>query len=368
MKNIEQVIKKLIVTIKNNQKIVIFGDADLDGVVSAIILKKSLEYMGASVKVYLSNREKMGHGITEDVVLSIKHESPAVLVSVDCGISSFDGVAAAKDNGFYFIIIDHHQPLSHLPNADIIVDPKQEGDNYPNKDIANAVITLILSEKILKDDFHIFEREFTELATLASVADMLFYKELIDKGTPMLEDTQIPALRALRKKIEGNNFIQKLVSILNITDIRGDVNDAFIFLLSKNIEEAEKILDRIYFSSKKKREDIKKAAEKIIENDVKEDVIVFAEGGLSTHLSGSIAAKVISKVKKPTFIYQKGENNSRGSVRMPSKINAIEAMNHCCKYLEEFGGHPPAAGFAIKNENIDNFKNCLVSYIKSLQE
>ncbi len=360
MKNIEKAAKAIL---NEKGRVVLFGDADLDGVCSVIILKKTIESMGGSVSVYISDINRWGHGLTPDAVSFMQDESPALLVSLDCGIASFEGARAAKETGFRLIVVDHHEQLNGLPDAEVIVDPKQKGDGYHFKEMANAGVTFSLAQEM--SDISFMRRELIELVALATVADMVPQKgenkEILDEGLPLLDNPRTPALKLLRRKIESD-FVQKTVSLLNITENRGAINDAYLFLSAKTEKEAEKIVQSLFEKRNKRDEEIKKETEEIIDGVNHGDIIVFGGGSFPPDLAGAVASQVISRTKKPVFVFSKGESVSKGSARVPSGFSAVEAMEHCSDCLLSFGGHHPAAGFYLKNENIEKFKKCLTSY------
>ncbi len=371
IKNIKEASEEILGAIKNKERIILYGDSDLDGVSSVIILKESIESFGGSADVILANREKRGYGLSTELISSIEKDAPALLISLDCGISNFEGAKAAKNVGFRLIIIDHHEPHTKLPEADIIVDPKQENDNYPFKDMANAGVTLSLVKEMLGGKFTLFRRSFVEIVALATVADMVLRKEdnkkILEEGLPYLENPQIPALRALKKTVK-ENFVQKAVSLLNITKTRGEVNQCFLFLSAKSEKEAEKMMEDLYRAYEERKSEIVSAVKSVEKEISSEDKVIFCEGKFSHYLSGSVASRIINKHKKPTFLYKKGEKTSRGSVRMPSGMNAVKAMHHCRKHLVAFGGHPPAAGFTVDNRNIEDFKKCLIDYFEKYEK
>jgi len=134
IKNLEKAAQRILEAIKKRERILIYGDSDLDGVCSVIILKETIKNLGGKIDaVYFPEREVEGYGISEKGLISLKKFSPALFISLDCGISNFKEIEIAKNYGFFVIVIDHHQVLDELPKADIIVDPKQRDDQYPLK-------------------------------------------------------------------------------------------------------------------------------------------------------------------------------------------------------------------------------------------
>ncbi len=372
MKNLIEVSERIKSAIKNNERIVLYADSDLDGVTSALILEEAIGVLGGECLVYISNREKWGYGISRDAVLYMKENAPALLISLDCGISNFDGADAAKEVGFDFVIVDHHKPLEKLPDASLILDPMQEDDTYHFKKLANVGVVYRLTEELLKEEFLDKKEKFLQLAAIATIADMVpkikDNKEILDEGLKILEEPTIPSLKHLKEKI-SDNFLEKTVSYLNVTRSEGDVNNAYLFFKEEGEEEIKGLFEKIEEDHEERKmmlqKEEKRILEKIIDND---EEIVFEEGFFPSYLAGSLASRIIRAKKKTVFLYVKEGDLARGSVRVIAGQDAVEAMSYCKECLEAFGGHPEAAGFIVKVEKIDDYKTCLLKYFKEKYE
>ncbi len=367
MKNLKKVSKRIKDAVKNNEKIVLYCDADLDGVVSAIVLEETIKKIKGKVSIYVSNREKWGYGLSRKAVLYMKKEAPALLVSLDCGISNFDGAEEAKKQKLELIIIDHHKTLGRLPSAKIILDPMQKGDKYPFKKLANAGVVYKLSEEILKESFLEKRNHFLEIVSLATIADMVpkeeDNKKILDEGLKLLENPQNKSLYILKKKLK-KEFLDKAVSLLNVSKAKGKVNKTYLFLKTKKGDVARKILKEMEKDYKERKKKMEIEQKRLFSRIKEDDVIVFEEGKFPSYLAGSLASRVIRKHKKPVFLYVKEKDGVRGSVRVLAGQDSVEAMGSCKKYLQSYGGHAAAAGFILKEKNIENFKNCLIKYFK----
>ncbi len=367
MKNLEKVAERIKKAVYNKEKIVLFGDADLDGITSSVMIKEVVEFLGGdSPEVFISDRERWNYGLSREAVSFMKSEAPGILITLDCGISSFEGAEEAKNIGFELIIIDHHKALSNLPEASLILDPMQEGDEYPFKQMANAGVVYKLSQEILGDDFKEKKRRFLELTTLATIADMVpresDNKKILEEGVPLLEKPDILSLKVLKNIIEDDNPVEKMVSILNITEPKERVNTGYEFLITESEEEAEKEAKKIKEESKKRRQRIDDEEEKLAQKIKEDQVVIFEGGSFSSYLAGALASRIIKRFKRPVFIYTLEDGMARGSVRVTKEEDAVEAMSSCKDCLEAYGGHPQAAGFMVKEEKIDDFKKCLINY------
>jgi len=375
IKNLKKAAERIIEAVKSKEKIIIYGDADLDGISSAVILKETIQNLGGQVfSVFFPDRESDGYGITEKALNQLKDMAPALLVSVDLGVGNFEEVKIAKSKGFEVVIIDHHQILGSLPEVSIIVDPKQKGDKYPFKGLATAGIVFKLSQVILGKNFSdSLKNSFLELTALATLADLMPVAEdneiFIESGLKTLRNTFRPGLKAFfeifgSNTLAGNN-LQKIVSALNTCEVVDKVNQIYLLLISSSPEESKKIAQNLIDKSEKKQaqvRDIVGAAERKITKKLMEPIIFEGDSFWPLILAGSVASILCRKYEKPVFIFKKGENESYGSVRVPKEVNSVDAMASCSELLITFGGHPPASGFRLKNDNLEKFKSCLVKY------
>ncbi len=373
IKNLEKAAKRIIKAIKKQEPIIIYGDSDMDGVSSVIILKEAVVSAGAkNYTVYFPDREIEGYGINKRALSSLT--SPALLVVLDCGIGNVKEVDLANKMGFEVVIIDHHEPLEEYPKASIIVDPKQEGDKYPFKEFAAAGLAFKLAEHILELSDPL-RKSFLELVAMATIADMMPRKEdneaMIIEGMGYLKDSWRPGIQALFNLYDFKDLslmekIIKVNSLLNIRDIKDGMPVAYRLLTESDIKKVEKmaeeLLDKRVEKKRMIQEIIREAEERIL---MKNDNIIF-EGDESWDLILlGVAAAVVSKgTKKPVFLYKRYNKDCQGSVRAPDGFNTVEAMKSCSKLLSTYGGHPKASGFKVSNKKLDKFKKCLIKYFE----
>ena len=379
IKNLRKTASRILKAIKNKERIILYGDADLDGVASVIILKESIQSLGEEIAaIYFPDREAEGYGISETGLNFLRKLAPALFIAVDCGIGNFKEAKLAKNLGFEVIIIDHHHVLGKLPEASIIVDPKQKGDKYSFKELATTGIVFKLSELILNSKMtDALRKSFLELVALATIADMMPNEQenkiFIEQGLASMENSWRPGLQAFFE-IEPfesianlSQKVSKLVSILNIRDLHKGIPASFRLLTSSSKAESQKIIEKLLRKSEIKKEKIKKIVAGIEWQLSKEseDIVFIGSTEWEFDLISSLASIICNKYKKPTFIFKKGKKESQGAVRALSGVNSVCLMEKCSKYLLTFGGHPRASGFRIKNENLEKFKACL---IKNIQE
>ena len=367
IKNLEKTAKRILEAIDKKERIILYGDSDLDGVCSVIILKDAIKNLGVNVEsIYFPNRESEGYGISQEGLNFLKKFSPALLISLDCGISNFKEIEIAKELGFYVIVIDHHEILDEIPKADIVVDPKQNDDPYPFKDLATVGIVFKLSEKMLKEKMaNSLRKNFLELVALATLADMMPQvnenKIFIEEGLNYLKNSWRPAFQIFSKIFDLPKEITKVISILNVRDVENNLPASFRLLIESDFEKAKDLIEKLIEKNKERRKEIENSLNEIEEKIKEEDQIIF-EGSEKWSLStiSAIASQLCQRYKKPAFIYKMMGNESQGTVRVPPGIDSVQWMKKCKDLLISFGGHPAASGFRIKNENLEKFKKCLI--------
>jgi single-stranded-DNA-specific exonuclease len=383
IKNLRKVSQRIKKAINSDEKIILYGDADLDGTCSVIILEECIRNLEGKVeKIYFPDREREGYGINKKALKKLESLAPALLISVDCGIGNFEEVKVAKEMGFEVIIIDHHKILGNIPDASLVVDPKQEGDEYPFKEFANTGIVYKLAKVLLGRKLKgSLDKSFLELTALATIADMMIQtdenKLFIMEGLNSLVKTVRPGLRAfwgigfikrggdMNKRIAG-----KITSVLNAaSNNKNNLTESYVLLIALDEEKAEKAAKSLIEKQKEKKAiidditwDVKKKALK----DIKKPIIFEGDSEWPLASTGSVASKICREFDKPVFIFRKKKNESKGAVRTPRGVDSVEAMESCADLLETFGGHSLASGFTIKNNKLKKFEACLINYFNKL--
>jgi single-stranded-DNA-specific exonuclease len=388
IKNLKKVARRIKKAIRNNERIILYGDADLDGVASLIILKESIRNLGGEVAmIYFPDREKEGYGINDKALNLLKKITPALLILLDCGISNFQEVKVAKKLGFEIIIIDHHEILDKLPEAEIIVDPKQKGDKYPFKGLATAGIVFKLAAVLLGKNFSgNLKKSFLELVAIATVADMMPQvnenKIFAEEGLAALEKTFRPGLKVFGElnatrdrdhSFSKREISQKIISALNSSETKEHLTASYLLLTSVDKKTAkilaEDLLEKSYQRQLRIREIIDEVEERISAphhflkksgGGVAEPLIFEGSDRWGVTLLGPVASRICQKYQKPVFIFKKDKTESQGGVRSPVGVDSVALLKKCQKYLLTYGGHPQASGFRIKNENLEKFKHCLI--------
>lgn len=377
IKNIELASERIKNAVKNKEKIILYGDSDLDGISSVVILEEAIKNLGGKVDcVFFPDREKDGYGLNFNALEILKNRSPALLITLDLGIGNINEIGLAKKYGFSVIVIDHHEQLEKVPPADIIVDPKQKDDDYSFKGLANIGVTFRLCEELLgKNISQSLKNSFLEITALATIADMVPQidenKYFIEEGLRSLKNTFRPGLRALLNIMsEGEVFsggILKFISVLNTAETLGFENESYQLLTCYNEKKCNDLSLRLLNQVQSKQNRVKEMTNEIERRIAKKDekeIIFEGDPSWRLTLAGSVASIICNKYKKPTFIFKKGTDESCGSVRNPEGTNSVSAMKSCADILITYGGHILASGFRIKTKKLKEFEERLNKYFK----
>ncbi len=386
MHHIEKAIKIIVDSVKENEKIAVYGDYDVDGVMSSVILYKTLKQFGADVIHYIPNREKEGYGLNVSAVHYLKSIGVDVIFTCDNGISSVEEIEEAKKLGMKVIILDHHEPrfiVNHegdridiIPEADAVIDPKQKICEYPFKSLCAGGISYKFAVAFCEYvDMDIDQDELLIFAAIATVCDIV---DLVDENRIIVKN-------ALEKFPSANN--KGLLALLAVCDINitevtsytigfrigpcinaaGRLEAARISVLMFLEEDeviAKQYAEKLFELNNERKNLTTYAVERII-NKVENDdlknnkVIVAYDEEIHESIAGIVAGKVKEKYYKPTIILTKSDKFVKGSGRSIEGYNIFENLLECVSLLEKFGGHSMAAGLTMKYENIETLNHLL---------
>ena len=373
-------------SINNNEKILIVGDYDVDGVISTYVLYTAISKCGGNVSFHIPDRIKEGYGINESIIRKASDDNVDIIITCDNGIAAIEQVKLAKELGLKVIITDHHDvPFIEeneerkyvVPDADFVINPKQENCNYKFDKICGAGVAYKFIE-CLYEEFNISKEELYDLlqyvaiATVCDVVDLTSENRIIVKeGLKRINNTSNIGLRALFKE---TGLEEKIITVYTLGFVIGpSINAsgrleqaewALKMLLSDNEIEAKELAEKLNDLNKERQELTKEGLEEAIEiieknNMTKDKVLVVYLEDVHESIAGIIAGRVREKYNLPTIILTKAHDGAKGSGRSIEEYNMFEELLKCKDLLGKFGGHPMAAGMSIPNENIDEFRNRL---------
>jgi single-stranded-DNA-specific exonuclease len=362
--------KRIIDAIKQKEKIVIYGDYDVDGVTATVLLKQFLISQGGDVYSYIPNRFDEGYGLNIAAIEQIRELGTSLIITVDCGIRSINEIAYAHDKGLDVIITDHHSPGHEVPGASAVINPKLPDDIYPDKDLAGVGIAYKLIEG-LSIEFGLNREEYErylDLVALGTVADLAPLlgenRYLVHKG---LEYIRKPNRQGVMSLIGVSGLRPDRISSSDIGFVLGprlnaagrlDSAETALELLSTNeIQKAGKLaqsLDNQNRERQKITKDIQEHAEKLISAIYPDQYLIVAiDPGYNPGVVGLAASRLTEKYYRPSIVGNKESSHTRASCRSIKEFHITNALDKCSDILEHYGGHAAAAGFTIRNENID---------------
>nr|WP_294526570.1 single-stranded-DNA-specific exonuclease RecJ [uncultured Blautia sp.] len=379
LKGMEEAVSILQEKITEKRKIRIIGDYDIDGVTSTYILIKGLERLGAKADTYIPDRVMDGYGIHMPLIYKALEDGIDTIITCDNGIAAAKEISFAKEKGLTVIVTDHHEvPFKEengertyiLPPADAVINPKQPGCPYPNKNLCGAVVAMKLIWA-LYDNCHIPENEkeeYLELAAIATVGDVMDLQGenriLVKEGLRRLPHTKNKGLQELIRVtgLEGNRISSYHIGFvlgpcINASGRLDTAARSLRLLRCEDPGEAAKLagdLKALNDSRKALTEKGKEAAIQLIETtDLKKDpVLVVYLPECHESLAGIIAGRIREKYNRPVFVLTKGEKGVKGSGRSIQQYSMFEELVKCGDLLEQYGGHPMAAGLSLSEENV----------------
>lgn len=391
MKDMKKGIDIVETAVKNNKKIVVYGDYDADGVTSTVILYKALIKCGANCTYYIPARETEGYGMSSSRISKLKAQGVDLIITCDNGIAAIAEIALAKELGFTVVVTDHHEQAFEedesgqrkyvLPNADAVINPKQQGCSYPFKNLCGAGVAYKFVEELYKV-FSISENnliELRELAAIGTICDIVELKGenriIVKTGLDLINSTQNKGLKAL---IEENGLQGKKLAAYHIGYVLGPCINATGRLDTASLsvellleEDNDRVIALAHtlreLNSKRQSmttESVEAVKSKIENSQYKNDkVMVVYDEDVHESIAGIVAGKIKELYNLPTIVITKGNDMAKGSGRSIEGYNLFEELLACKNLLSKFGGHTMAAGLSIEKEKIDELrimlnKNC----------
>ena len=382
MPDMEKAVDRIIIAINKKEKVVIFGDYDVDGITSTTVLKKFLEELGLEVGYYIPNRLKEGYGLNKEAIKQIAENGTNLMITVDCGISGIEEVEYANSLGMDVIVTDHHEPIDTLPNAIAVVDAKRKDNKYPFNQLAGVGVVFKLIQA-LSIKLNINEKEnlkYLDIVCLGTIADIV---PLVDEnrviaqlGLKLIETCRNPVLKSIiqssgYKKVNSTTISFGIAPRVNACGRMGYADEALNLFLSDNLEEIQNKTNKLNEFNKerqdKERAIFEEAVKKIEENnELKNDIIVLSGKGWHHGVIGIVASKITEMYLKPSILLCEEDGICKGSGRSVPGLDLHEALCATSKDLDKYGGHAMAIGLSLKSENLNSFKENINEYVKSL--
>ncbi len=357
-----------------NEKIVIYGDYDVDGITATALLYMIFNKLGAQVDFYLPNRLTEGYGLSKDAIDEARSKGVSLIVTVDTGITAVEEVRYANSLGMNVLITDHHEPAESLPDAVAIINPKQPDCSYESE-LSGVGVAFKFAQALYRS-LNQDERELEEhldlvaLGTSADIVPLVGENRILTKfGIKQIARTTKPGLKSLAfvsglmgKEISTGQVVFILAPRINALGRLGDAGQAIRLLSTRDERLAAEIARKLDDENKRRKEidetTLHEALDQIEEIvDLENDrAIVLAGEGWHQGVIGIVASRLVEKYHLPTVMISITNGEGKGSARSIPGFHLCEALKECEHLLIRYGGHKYAAGLSIKQEHIPEFR------------
>ena len=376
-------VERIQYALDHQEPIVIYGDYDVDGVTATALLVQALEGLGANVRGYIPNRFDEGYGLNKDALDSLQADGVKLVITVDCGIRSPNEALHARTIGLDLIISDHHHPDGlNLPPAFAVINPKQHGDPYPDKDLAGVGIAYKIAEALVSNQpamVSIQLNDLLDLVALGTVADLAPLvgenRSLVRKGLKQIRATKRQGLYSLagvaQMKIDKTTAGQigfMLGPRLNASGRLESALASLELLTTPDVMRAGQLALQLDGQNRQRQaitKTMQQQADEIAMSEDPEAFLLFAaHEDFNPGVVGLAASRLTELYYRPAIVAAKSAEETRGSCRSIPEFHITDALDLCKDLLVRHGGHAAAAGFTVKNENLP----ALVTQLKSIAE
>ena len=371
MPDMEIAVERILKAIKNQEKIIIYGDYDVDGITSITVLKSFLKDRGINADSYIPNRLEEGYGLNKEAIKKIAEQDYTLMITVDCGITGIEEIDYANKLGIETIVTDHHEVGEKLPNAVAVIDAKRKDNTYPCRDLAGVGVAFKLIQA-LGIKLNLEEKEYLKyldivcIGTISDIVPLVDENRVITKlGLKLVAQTRNKGLKSLMissgyKNIDSTCISFGIAPRINACGRMGHADEALKLFLSDDVYEVNELtkkLNQFNTMRQEKEKSIYKDAIEQIENNklYKKNAIIV--GGKNWHhgVIGIVSSKITDLYFKPSILLCYEDDLAKGSGRSIPGFDLHEALMKCQDQIQKFGGHAMAIGITLKKSNIENF-------------
>jgi single-stranded-DNA-specific exonuclease len=377
MKDMDKAITRILTAFERKEKILVFGDYDVDGTTSVACMFKFLckIYEPALLDFYIPHRYREGYGVSKMGIDFAKENDFTLIISLDCGIKSVDLITYAKDIDIDFIVCDHHLPDEEIPPAIAILNPKQLDCNYPYKELCGCgvgfkLITALATELNIDEEHYLCYLDLVATAIAADIVPMTGENRILAYyGLEKINSDPNPGIKALiflggiQKKLSINNVVFVIAPRVNAAGRMDDAKKAVQLFVEDDYNKALEFAEMLHSDNTDRKEadsSITAEALEIINSDLllqnKKTTVVFKQHW-HKGVVGIVASRLIETYYRPTVVLTESSGIATGSARSVPGFNLYEAIHACREFLLGYGGHFAAAGLSLLPENVEAFAN-----------
>jgi single-stranded-DNA-specific exonuclease len=382
MKDMAKAVKRLKTALDREEKILIYGDYDVDGTTAVALVYSYLRKFYPGCEIYIPDRYAEGYGISLAGIEYAEQNNFSLIIALDCGIKSFELVNLATQKGIDFIICDHHLPEETVPGAIAVLDPKQKDCNYPFSELSGCGLGFKLMQgyaKLYRDETELYE--YLDLVAVSIASDIV---PIVDEnrvlayfGIKKLNENPLPGLKALkeiagiRSELDISGIVFTLGPRINAAGRVAHGSAAVELLIAKTEDEANNLAEKINLKNETRKEfdiSITEEALAMIESNnlqgSSKSTVLF-KNTWHKGVIGIVAARCIEKFYRPTVILTESNNKITGSARSVHGFDLYNAILGCSDLLEKFGGHKYAAGLTLDISNLQAFRQRFEEVVSS---
>lgn len=383
IKDMDKAVERIMTGIENGEKMLIYGDYDCDGVTATALLYTYLSAMGADVSCRIPSRISDGYGLSDKGVEEIAKNRFSLVITVDNGIAAINEAERLYNHGIDLVVTDHHTPGEILPRAAAVINPHRTDDDSVYTDLAGVGVALMLCAALEDGDTESVIAELGELAAIGTIADIVPLKginrTIVSPGLKQLRNTSRPGLMSLIERATGGrelNSVNVAFMLAPRINAAGRMDDALLalnLLLTDDPEKADEYATRLCeLNAERQKTESEIAASAIALFEKRPEILldrVIVASGKAFHpgVIGIAAARLVDRFSKPAIVISISDDGvCRGSCRSVEGLSMYSALSYCSDLLVQFGGHRMAAGFSIKEENIEAFRIKINEYARSV--
>lgn len=383
LRDMPAAIQRLRAAITNGEKILLYGDYDVDGATSVVILKKAIELAGGQASFHVPHRLREGYGMRAEVIEQAAAEGVRLVISVDTGIRAGDVVRRATGLGIDVIVTDHHLPEAELPPALAVINPNRPDCSYPDKNLCGAGVAFKMVQALLSglgwssEKLNRMIESFLKLVAVATIADVVPLtgenRIIVRHGLDALKSVRNPGLRALFRAAgfsdgdspSAGQVAFRLAPRINAAGRMADAQDAIELFLTTDVGRATAIASQLHTLNQERQQTEAAMVDAILQECGRTPVtdeqaaLVFCGSGWHRGVVGIVASRLVERFHRPVFVLSQEGAQCQGSGRSVPDFHLLEALESMPDVFLKFGGHRQAAGVTLAADRIDEFRDRL---------
>ncbi|MEW6439521.1 MAG: single-stranded-DNA-specific exonuclease RecJ [bacterium] len=393
LRSMEQAVERVMRAVLRRERVLVYGDYDVDGITATAILVHFLRYAGLQPFYYVPDRLSEGYGFHPEWVRRFHNEGVQLIITVDCGVSAHEAVGLAQSLGIDVVVTDHHECQGRIPPALAVVNPKQPREGFPFRDLAGVGVAfyLVVALRTRLRECGLWERkpepvlrDYLDLVALGTLADMVPLQQenrlFVKHGLGEISAARRPGVSVLKEQsgIRGHVFharpiVYRMIPRINAPGRLGSALEGLEMLLCEDLEQAKRMARGIEDRNHQRKsieEAVYQEAFRLAEKHLgiaEQPVLVLGSEKWHKGILGIVASRLVEDFQRPVVLLSFDGDLGKGSVRTVEGLDILAALLSCREHLEEFGGHRSAAGIRLQRRHMERFRRAFAEAIQALR-